>query len=130
MACRQRRQAARPSSIRSIESSKSFQYDVTLGDWSAVKSFLAKLPKDEGKAAYEQLIQTLGNPDGDARQPADANANAADANADADEYGDALRRGLPKAPPPPAVHDGEKRLLESGYLRSGRAAPHGLDDGG
>ena len=41
---------------------KSFQYDVTLGDWSAVKSFLAKLNKDEGKAAFDQLIQSLSNP--------------------------------------------------------------------
>ena len=36
---------------------KGFQYDVTLGDWAAVKAFLARLPEDEGKAAYEQLIQ-------------------------------------------------------------------------
>ena len=43
---------------------KSFQYDVTLGDWSAVKGFLSKLTKDEGKAAYDQLIQSLSNPMG------------------------------------------------------------------
>lgn len=39
---------------------RGFQYDVTVGDWPAVKSFLAKLPEDEGKAAYEHLIQGLG----------------------------------------------------------------------
>ena len=39
-----------------------FQYDVTVGNWPLVKTFLAKLPVDEGKAAYEQLIQGLGAP--------------------------------------------------------------------
>ena len=38
---------------------KGFQYDVTRGDWYAVKVFLAKLPQDEGKAAFEQLITSL-----------------------------------------------------------------------
>ena len=69
---------------------KGFQYDVTLGDWPAVKAFLAKLPKEEGKAAYEQLIQGLSNPPGmqgnTQMQNADANADA-----DADEHGHALR---------------------------------------
>ena len=40
---------------------RGFQYDVTLGDWPAVKRFLAKLPQEEGKAAYEQLIASLSN---------------------------------------------------------------------
>ncbi len=43
---------------------RGLQYDVTLGDWPAVKTFLARLPEDEGKAAYEQLIQALGGPPG------------------------------------------------------------------
>ena len=55
---------------------RGFQYDVTLGDWPAVKAFLAKLPKDEGKAAYEQLDPGLRQPPGDAGQPADADADA------------------------------------------------------
>ena len=43
---------------------RGFQYDVTLGDWAAVKAFLARLPEEEGKAAYEQLIQGLGGSPG------------------------------------------------------------------
>ena len=43
---------------------RGFQYDVTLGDWPAVTAFLARLPEEEGKAAYEQLVQGLGNPPG------------------------------------------------------------------
>src|SRR4029078_1895615 len=35
--------------------------DVTLGDWTAVKAFLKKLEKDEGKAAYAHLLQALGS---------------------------------------------------------------------
>lgn len=38
---------------------ESFQLQVTLGDWPAVKSYLAKLPPLEGKAAYAQLLQSL-----------------------------------------------------------------------
>ena len=41
---------------------RGFQYDVTVGNWPLVKTFLAKLPEDEGKAAYEQLIQGLSSP--------------------------------------------------------------------
>ena len=41
---------------------RGFQYDVTVGNWPLVRAFLAKLPVDEGKAAYEQLIQGLGDP--------------------------------------------------------------------
>ena len=41
---------------------RGFQYDVTVGNWPLVKTFLANLPEDEGKAAYEQLIQGLGEP--------------------------------------------------------------------
>ena len=40
---------------------KGFQRDVTLGDWPAVKAFLAKLEKEEGKAAYEHLLQALAS---------------------------------------------------------------------
>jgi hypothetical protein len=34
---------------------------VTLGDWSAVKDYYAKLPEDEGKAGYRQLLQSLNS---------------------------------------------------------------------
>jgi hypothetical protein len=37
----------------------SFQREVTLGNWLAVKAFLAKLPSDEGKAGYQQLLKSL-----------------------------------------------------------------------
>ena len=53
---------------------RGFQYDVTLGDWPAVKRFLAKLPQEEGKAAYEQLIAEPEQHAGYAGQHADANA--------------------------------------------------------
>lgn len=38
-----------------------FQKNVTLGNWPAVKTYLAGLPADEGKAAYGQLLQSLQN---------------------------------------------------------------------
>ncbi len=38
---------------------RAFQRDVTLGEWASVKKFLASLDKEEGKAAYGQLIQAL-----------------------------------------------------------------------
>ncbi len=40
---------------------RGFQYDVTVGNWAGVKAFLARLPEEEGKAAYEHLIQSLGS---------------------------------------------------------------------
>jgi hypothetical protein len=36
-----------------------FQRRVTLGRWDAVKAYLAVLPKDEAKAAYQRLLQSL-----------------------------------------------------------------------
>ena len=38
---------------------KGFQLDVTLGAWPAVKAFLARLDKDESKAAYDHLLTAL-----------------------------------------------------------------------
>lgn len=40
---------------------KAFQRAVTLGRWDFVKTFLKKLPEDEGKALYRQLLQALPN---------------------------------------------------------------------
>jgi hypothetical protein len=40
---------------------KGFARDVTLSDWPAVKAFLARLEKDEGKAAYDHLLQALAS---------------------------------------------------------------------
>ena len=40
---------------------RGFQRDVTLGDWSAVKAFLRKLEKEESKAAYNHLLQSLAS---------------------------------------------------------------------
>ncbi|MBV9122062.1 MAG: hypothetical protein JO112_01720, partial [Planctomycetes bacterium] len=39
-----------------------FQRNVTLGNWAAVKTYLAGLPEEEGKAAYRQLLQSLQSP--------------------------------------------------------------------
>jgi hypothetical protein len=36
-----------------------FQHSVTLGDWAAVKTYLAGLPQAEARAAYKQLLQAL-----------------------------------------------------------------------
>jgi hypothetical protein len=40
---------------------RAFQRDVTLSDWQAVKAFLARLEKEEGKAAYDHLLQALAS---------------------------------------------------------------------
>ncbi|QEH34587.1 hypothetical protein OJF2_31280 [Aquisphaera giovannonii] len=40
---------------------RAFQLDVTLGNWPAVKGFLAGMHKDEGKALYAQLLQSLAS---------------------------------------------------------------------
>ena len=36
-----------------------FQKNVTLGNWSAVKTYLATLPDEEAVIAYRQLLQNL-----------------------------------------------------------------------
>ena len=41
-----------------------FQRDVTLGNWPAVKKYLAALPDEEAVAAYRQLLQNLRQPPG------------------------------------------------------------------
>jgi hypothetical protein len=46
-----------------------FQNDVTLGNWPAVKTYLAGLPLAEGKAAYKQLLQSLRTTPGAAQGP-------------------------------------------------------------
>jgi hypothetical protein len=38
---------------------KAFQRNVTLGHWEAVRHYLAGLPKDEAKAAYQRMLQSL-----------------------------------------------------------------------
>lgn len=40
---------------------RGFQRDVTLSDWPAVRSFLSRLEKDEAKAAYDHLLQSLAS---------------------------------------------------------------------
>lgn len=44
-----------------------FQKNVTLGNWPAVKTFLAKLPKKEAKAAYKHLLTALQRSPGPAQ---------------------------------------------------------------
>src|SRR5262245_43329969 len=39
-----------------------FQRRVTLGDWPAVRAYLAGLTKAEARAAYEHLLRSLGRP--------------------------------------------------------------------
>jgi hypothetical protein len=53
---------------------RTLQRAVTLGDWAAVKAFLAKLPDDEGKPLYRRLLDTLASPAQDFGMPAQAAA--------------------------------------------------------
>jgi hypothetical protein len=41
---------------------RAFQRNATLGEWPAVKAFLAKLPADEGKLLYRRLLESVANP--------------------------------------------------------------------
>jgi hypothetical protein len=47
-----------PKTTLDLEMEK-FQQQVTRGDWVAVRAYFAKLPGNEGKAAYKQLLQSL-----------------------------------------------------------------------
>lgn len=46
---------------------EAFQKAVTLGDWVKVKTYLAGLPGDHGKKAYDQLLKSLGSAGGGGR---------------------------------------------------------------
>ena len=50
------------------EEMKTFARQVTLGNWPAVKAYVARLPADEAKAGYEHLLQSLQS--GPAANPA------------------------------------------------------------
>jgi hypothetical protein len=43
---------------------ETFQKHVALGNWPAVKAYLAELPATEGKAGYQQMLQSLQGPPG------------------------------------------------------------------
>ncbi len=106
---------------------KSFQYDVTLGDWSAVKSFLAKLNKDEGKAAFDQLIQSLSNPmvmQGNQQMQFQMQMQMQM------NMGMQFGMGSPGAPPPQQFMVEKNVISNQDIFGLAGAAPHGLDDAG
>ncbi len=110
---------------------KAFQYDVTLGDWAAVKAFLAKLPDDEGKAAYEQLIQSLGGPPG---MQNDMQMQQMQMQMQQMQQMQ-MNMGMPfgvntNAPPNPQQFMMEKNVFSNAdVLALAKDAPHGLDEG-
>jgi hypothetical protein len=48
---------------------KTFQRNVTLGNWAAVKTYLTGLPEEEAKAGYQQMLQSLQGMPAQAAQP-------------------------------------------------------------
>jgi hypothetical protein len=103
---------------------KGFQYDVTRGDWPAVKMFLAKLPQDEGKAAYEQLIIGLNNLSGMQANMMQAQMQQQmQINMDM-PYG----MNTPNAPMPQQFMMERNVFSNQDILDLAGIAPHGLDD--
>ena len=109
---------------------KSFQYDVTLGDWSAVKSYLSKLTKDEGKAAFDQLIQSLSNPMGmQGNQQMQMQMQQMQMQMQMN-MGMQFGMGSPGAPPPQQFMFEKNVFTNQDIFGLAGAAPHGLDDAG
>jgi hypothetical protein len=124
-------QAAASSELDSFDRElRGFQYDVTLGDWASVKAFLARLPEDEGKAAYEQLVQSLGSP------PAQGNAQMQQMQMQQMQMQMQMQINMgmvqgatTNLPPNPQQFMLEKHAITNqDVLDLARAAPHGLDD--
>ncbi len=107
---------------------RGFQYDVTLGDWPAVKTFLAKLPEEEGKAAYEQLIQGLAGP------PMQGNPQMQMQMQQMQQMQMQMNMGMQMGantnmPANPQQFMMEKNAISNqDIIDLARAAPHGLDD--
>jgi hypothetical protein len=82
---------------------KALQRNVTLGNWAALKAYLAGLPADEAKAGYEHLLQALqGTPT---------------------DIGPRMRPGMP----PMAMQYGERnRFTPDDIVGLAAAAPKGL----
>ena len=109
---------------------RGFQYDVTRGDWKAVKTFVARLPEDEGKAAYEQLIAGLSNPQG-----AMANNPQLQMQMQMQQQQMQMRMNMgmgmninPNAPPPQQFMMERCASSNQDVFDLAWAAPHGLDD--
>jgi len=55
--------AAKAAEAKAIEEEMAaLQRNVTLGDWAAVKAYLAGLTEEEKKAGYDRMLQSLGTP--------------------------------------------------------------------
>lgn len=83
-----------------------FRRHVTLGDWAAVKKYLAGLPEDEAKAGYAHLLQSLQNPPAGAMQP---------------------QMMMPGMPPMPQQFWEQHSFSADDVLGIATAAPKGLD---
>ena len=101
---------------------KLWQYDVTLGDWAAVKAFLAKLSKEEGKAAFEHLIQSLSNPMG-MQNNQQMQMQMQQMQQMQMNMGMQFGMSSPGAPPPQQFMFEKNVFANSGYLRPGRRGP-------
>ncbi len=102
---------------------------MTLGDWAAVKRFLAKLPEAEGKAAYKRLVQALPNAPGPGRgrrprrccHPAESRPRRG--------HGEGRGLGTRDAMPPQLAQFQERNAFTNqDVIALAGAAPHGLDD--
>ena len=110
---------------------RGLQYDVTIGDWAGVKAFLKKLPEDEGKAAYEQLIQGLGSP-----PVAQGNMQMQQMQMQQMQMQMQMQMNMGMsfgaggtAPPNPQQFMMEKNsLTNQDVIELARVAPHGVDD--
>jgi hypothetical protein len=90
-----------------------FQRHVTLGEWAAVKKYLAGLPKDEAKEAYRQLLRSLQS--GPPMVPGGPG-------------GPGGPRGMMPGMNPAMMQFGERnRIAPDDLIGVAAAAPHGLD---
>ncbi|HEY8503399.1 MAG TPA: hypothetical protein VIL46_02375, partial [Gemmataceae bacterium] len=88
---------------------KLFQRNVTLGDWPAVKKYLATLPEEEAKAGYKQLLQSFQRMPG---MPPGA---------------DPGMPGMPRTPIPPQLM--ERHVFSAGdVVGLASCAPRGIDE--
>ncbi len=94
-----------------------------------MKTFLAKLPEDEGKAAYEQLIQVLGSP------PMQANAQMQQQMQMQQmqmqmqmNMGMSFGSGAAAPPNPQQFMMQRNSISNQDLIELARVAPHGVDD--
>lgn len=110
-----------------------FRYDVTLGDWKSVRQFLVKLPEDEGKALYEQLIQGLGSFPGTQMNPQMQQQMQMQMQMQQQmqmqmQMGMNYGAGSPQPPNPQQFMMEQNAFSNQDILDLAHLAPHGLDE--